>query len=110
MGMLKHDDKKISKPKKSTIERGTKVVVENQVKRKDVVDMPDSGVTFPVNVRVDNHIRNKISALLNLGMAKSQKELVKQLVENEIDRLPESDKSRFDRMFEILEEKDNMKN
>jgi len=108
MGMLNHDDLNLTNKKR--LNRGTKIVVNNQVNREELVKMPnDLKHTFPVNVRVDNHIRNQISALLNLGTAKSQKGLVKQLVENKIDELSDSDKKRFTRMFEILEEKDNLK-
>jgi len=106
MGMLNHNEQSTAKGK---LNRGTKIVVENQVKREDVVDMESTKITFPVNVRVDNHIRNQISSLLNLGIAKSQKNLVKQLVENEIDSLSDSDRNRFEKMFNILEEKDNLK-
>lgn len=46
-------------------------------------------VSFPVNIRVDNHIRNKVSALINLGVAKNAKAVVEHMIESEIAELNE---------------------
>lgn len=107
MGLLNHDEPN-NQSTKHKLNRGAKVVVQNQVERNDVVPS-DLKKSFPVNVRVDNHIRNQISALINLGKAKSQKELVQKYVEHAISALSESESSRFDKMFDILEQKDDMK-
>lgn len=106
--MLNHDS---ANNKSKKLERGTKVTIRNQVKRNDVLeeDNPNT-VTFPINIRVDNHIRNKIAALINLGLGKSQKDYVNNLVEQAIEELSASDRTRFEKMFEILEEKDKLKN
>lgn len=107
MGMLNHE----SKQTKQKLERGTKIEIKNQVDRAQVLDddTANKTVTIPINIRVDNHIRNKISALLNLGLGKSQKDFVKNVVNHTIEELSESDRARFNKMFDILEEKDQMK-
>lgn len=107
MGMLNHD----SKQPKQKLERGTKIEIKNQVDRARVLDddTANKTVTIPINIRVDNHIRNQISALLNLGLGKSQKDFVKNAVNHTIEELSESDRARFNKMFDILEEKDQMK-
>ncbi|WP_412990511.1 DUF5388 domain-containing protein (plasmid) [Pediococcus siamensis] len=103
MGLLNHDE-----PAKPKLTRGAKVVVNNQVSRNDVVK-ETANTSFPVNIRVDNHIRNQISSLINIGMANSQKDLVQKLVNESIDGLENNEKLRFDRMFNILEQKDSLK-
>lgn len=107
MGMLNHE----SKQTKQKLERGTKIEIKNQVDRAQVLDddTANKTVTVPINIRVDNHIRNQISALLNLGLGKSQKDFVKNIVNHTIEELSESDRARFNKMFDILEEKDQMK-
>ena len=100
MGLLEHNQKKSKK-----LDRGAQIVVNNQVKRKQVIPENNS-ITFPVNIRVDNHIRNQISALLNLGIAKSNKDMVQKLVDQKIDELSESEKTRYNKMYSILEQKD----
>lgn len=107
MGMLNHE----SKQPKQKLERGTKIEIKNQVDRAQVLDddTTNKTVTIPINIRVDNHIRNQISALLNLGLGKSQKDFVKNAVNHTIEELSESDRARFNKMFDILEEKDQMK-
>ena len=107
MGMLNHE----SKQTKQKLERGTKIEIKNQVDRAQVLDddTANKTVTIPINIRVDNHIRNQISALLKLGLGKSQKDFVKNVVNHTIEELSESDRARFNKMFDILEEKDQMK-
>ncbi|RHW44765.1 hypothetical protein DS832_08800 [Bombilactobacillus bombi] len=69
MGMLNHEPNK----QKKKLDRGTTVEVKNQVNRGEVLGERSftKAVTIPINTRVDNHIRNQISALLNLGKGKS---------------------------------------
>lgn len=107
MGMLNHEPNN----KKKKLDRGTTIEVKNQVERGEVLGEKSftKAVTIPVNIRVDNHIRNQISALINLGKGKSQKDFVKTVVNNVIEELSESDRARFNKMFDILEEKDHMK-
>lgn len=107
MGMLNHNVGQT----KNKLERGTKINVQNQVNRAEVLgaEAASKTVTIPINIRVDNHIRNQISALLNLGLGKSQKDFVKNAVNQSIEELSESDRVRFNKMFEILEEKDQLK-
>lgn len=102
MGMLQHGQQK--RPK---LDRGSKVVVKNQVKRNEVLN--EGEITFPVNVRVDNHIRNEISALINLGLADSAKDMVRKLVEEKVDSLGDDQKKRYEKMYSILEEKDYLR-
>ncbi|MCO6543719.1 MAG: hypothetical protein J6584_07130 [Lactobacillus sp.] len=54
-------------------------------------------------LRVDNHIRNQISTLLNLGKEKSQKDFVSNSVNREIEELSENNRARFNKIFDILE-------
>lgn len=107
MGMLDH--KNSNNTEKHSLKRGPQVVVKEQVARNNIVTDSET-VTLPVNIRVDNHIRNQISALLNLGYGTSQKELVKNLVDKTIEELPENEKIRFEKMYTILEQKDAFKN
>lgn len=81
------------------------VKVENQVERGDVVT-DENTVTFPTNVRVDNHIRNQITALNNIGIGSTQKEVVGNLLSERIEKLSDSDRQRFNRILNILEQKD----
>lgn len=57
-------------------------------------------------MRVDNHIRNKLSALITLGHYDSQKEIVEALVNNYIDGLEKSEFKRFEDLVQIYESKD----
>ena len=100
MGMLNHE----SKQTKQKLERGTKIEIKNQVDRAQVLDddTANKTVTVPINIRVDNHIRNQISALLNLGLGKSQKDFVKNVVNHTIEELSESDRASFNKIFDIL--------
>lgn len=107
MGMLNHE----SKRPKQKLERGTRIEIKNQVDRGQVLNdnTLNKTVTIPVNIRVDNHIRNRIFALINIGLGKSLKDFVNTAVNNTVEGLSESDRARFNKMFDILEEKDKMK-
>lgn len=97
--------------KKPSLEAAGRVKVENTVKREDVVpetEKEPTSITFPANIRADNHIRNELSAFLNLGIEKNMKSLLSHLIEREIESLVESELSRFNKMVSILEEKDYM--
>lgn len=47
-------------------------------------------VTEPVNIRVDNHIRNRIATLITMGHSDTQKEMVEILVNLFIEGLEKS--------------------
>lgn len=106
MGLLNHND---TNTQKNKLERGAQVIVSGQVTRDSILS-DKTTVTKPVNIRVDNHIRNQISALLNLGYGSSQKDLVSNLVNKAVDELPENEKIRFEKMLTILEQKDAFEN
>lgn len=63
-------------------------------------------VSFPINIRVDNHVRNDVTALIQLGFAKTNKELVANLVQNKISTLTNEQNRRFKALKRILEQKD----
>jgi hypothetical protein len=90
---------------KNKLTVNNRIQVNNQVSRSEIV--PDTNtVTFPVNIRVDNHIRNQVTALINLGVENNMKLMVAHMIENEKESLTESQLARFERMVNILEEKD----
>lgn len=100
MGALlnhKHNSKALS--------RGAQVEVTNQVQRTDIV--PDTEVvTFPRNLRVDNHVANQVSALISLGASKDTKSLITELVQNKINELSKDDQKRLHLVLNSLEKKD----
>ena len=98
--------------KKPKLKAGSRVSVRNKVKREDIVNEKEEpqvlSVTFPANIRADNHIRNELSALLNLGIEKNMKALLNHLIETEKSSLGDSQITRLEKMVSILEEKDFM--
>lgn len=92
---------------KTNLTASDRVKTKNQVSRDDIVPEMQR-VTFPVNIRGDNHIRNELSALLNLGIEKNMKGLLNHLIQSEKLSLDESQESRFEKMVNILEQKDYM--
>ena len=65
-----------------------------------------SFITEPVNIRVDNHIRNKIAASITMGHSDSQKEMVETFVNLYVENLNDSDAKRFEDLVQIYEDKD----
>ena len=55
---------------------------------------------------MDNHIRNKIAALITMGHSDSQKEMVETFVNLYVEDLNESDAKRFEDLVQIYEDKD----
>ena len=55
---------------------------------------------------MDNHIRNKIAALITMGDSDSQKEMVETFVNLYVEDLNESDAKRFEDLVQIYEDKD----
>ena len=106
MGMMNHS---IKTEPKNKLSRGPIVKVDNQVKRSEVIESEDGTVTTSVTIRVDNHLRNKITSLLNIGVGESQKDIVDALVVEKVASLTEAEKKRFNDMYAISERKDYLK-
>ncbi|MCI3027529.1 DUF5388 domain-containing protein [Desemzia sp. C1] len=117
MALLNHDQ--IKNKNKKTLTRGPKIEINNQVSRVDIDKtnydkepsskekaIVSSFITEPVNIRVDNHIRNKIAALITMGHSDSQKEMVETFVNLYVDNLNDSDTKRFMDLVQIYEDKD----
>ena len=125
MALLDHDKNKNKTTGKKLLTRGPRIEVNSQVNRSDiekttpsevVKENPTSNfttlsttVTEPVNIRVDNHIRNRIAALITMGHSDTQKEMVETLVNLFIEGLEKSDLKRFEDLVDIYEQKDYMK-
>ncbi|WP_208560335.1 DUF5388 domain-containing protein [Marinilactibacillus kalidii] len=117
MALLNHNSEK-EKQKKKLLNRGPKVEVSNKVNRNDLdsydqkkfrkMKEPEitTVVTEPVNIRVDNHIRNNISSLITMGFAESQKEMVDIMVDMYVETLEESEYKRYLDLVQIYEDKD----
>lgn len=124
MALLNHErNQEQIKPPKKLLTRGPKVEVANKVDRMDIEEKANTKfqskierekekksittiVTEPVNLRVDNHIRNKISALIIMGHGDSQKDMVERLVNLYVEDLETSDYKRFSDLVNIYEDKD----
>ena len=125
MALLDHDKNKNKTTGKKLLTRGPKIEVNSQVNRSDiektipsevVKENPKNNfttlsttVTEPVNIRVDNHIRHRIAALITMGHSDTQKEMVETLVNLFIEGLEKSDLKRFEDLVDIYEQKDYMK-
>lgn len=88
-----------------TLSRGAQVEVTHQVQRNDIVPNAEN-VTFPRNLRVDNHIANQVSALIGLGISKDTKSLIAELVQSKINELSKEDQNRLHLVLNSLEKKD----
>lgn len=94
--------------KKKDLTHTTEVKVEQQVDRDDIVQDYER-VTFPANLRVDNHLRNKITAFINLEIAPNTKAVVEYLVNREEEKLGNTGELlRYQRMLSVLEERDSV--
>lgn len=125
MALLDHDKNKSKTTGKKLLTRGPRIEVNSQVNRSDiekttpskvVKENPTSNlatlsttITEPVNIRVDNHIRNRIAALITMGHSDTQKEMVETLVNLFIEGLEKSELKRFEDLVDIYEQKDYMK-
>lgn len=116
MGLLKHP--KSSAYNNKNLNDPAKINIKNQLTpddlrsgsrshRNNVTPIPKR-VTTPVNIRVDNHIRNEMSALIQLGFGQTNKDLVSDLVQRAVTRLDPERKQRFNYLTKILEEKDSL--
>ncbi|MFT8744152.1 MAG: DUF5388 domain-containing protein [Lentilactobacillus hilgardii] len=104
-----------SNRKKKSLDRGAPIKPEHIVSfddvetienRKESSNFVPDRVTQYANVRIDNHIRNKLEGLVSLGLAKSQKEAVNNAVEYYISSLDTEDRRAFKTVIETLEGRD----
>lgn len=109
-----------SNRKNNRIDRGKPIKPKNEVTLKDIQNIegpnPNTSstqdlkktttVTKYANVRVDNHIRNKLEALISLGIGNSQKQIVNDAVNFLVDNLSKDDQRLFKTVFDTLEAKD----
>lgn len=111
MSLLNHDN--IIKNNK--LQRGARIEVKDKVDRsmlneKTTDSSKDSmSITIPANIRVDNHIRNSISALITLGHADSQREMTEILVDRYLELLDEEEYKRYKGLVDIYLNKDIQK-
>ena len=117
MALLNHSEVKTTG--KKILTRGPKIETANKVNRGDIemkttVNEPSSKgknvlttyVTEPVNIRVDNHIRNYIAALITMGHSDTQKDMVELVLNLYIENLSNGELKRFQDLVQIYEDKD----
>lgn len=104
------------KNNKKPLSRGSRVEVANKVSREDVQVLADKNkaseiptiksVTEPVNIRVDNHIRNDILGFVTLGKFDSYKEFCEYAVEVYKETMSQDELKRHKYLKETYEIKD----
>ena len=117
MALLNHSE--VKNTGKKILTRGPKIETANKVNRGDIemkttVNEPSSKgknvlttyVTEPVNIRVDNHIRNYIAALITMGHSDTQKDMVELVLNLYIENLSNGELKRFQDLVQIYEDKD----
>ena len=117
MALLNHSE--VKNTGKKILTRGPKIETSNKVNRSDIemkptVNEPSSKeknvltsyVTEPVNIRVDNHIRNYIAALITMGHSDTQKDMVELVLNLYIENLSNGELKRFQDLVQIYEDKD----
>lgn len=115
--MIELSDNKLTTHKsKKPLTRGSRVEVTKKVSREDVQDrLNDSkvpeilsikSVTEPVNIRVDNHIRNDILGFVTLGKFESYKEFCEHAVAVYKENMNEDELKRHNYLRETYEIKD----
>ena len=117
MALLNHSE--VKNTGKKILTRGPKIETANKVNRGDIelkptVNEPSSKgknvlssyVTEPVNIRVDNHIRNHIAALITMGHSDTQKDMVELVLNLYIENLSNGELKRFQDLVQIYEDKD----
>ena len=117
MALLNHSE--VKNTGKKILTRGPKIQTSNKVNRGDIemkptVNEPSSKeknvltsyVTEPVNIRVDNHIRNYIAALITMGHSDTQKDMVELVLNLYIENLSNGELKRFQDLVQIYEDKD----
>ena len=118
MALLNHSE--VKNTGKKILTRGPKIETSNKVNRGDIELKPTvneqpsskgknvltSYVTEPVNIRVDNHIRNYIAALITMGHSDTQKDMVELVLNLYIENLSNDELKRFEDLVQIYEDKD----
>ena len=118
MALLNHSE--VKNTGKKILTRGPKIETSNKVNRGDIELKPTvneqpsskgknvltSYVTEPVNIRVDNHIRNYIAALITMGHSDTQKDMVELVLNLYIENLSNGELKRFEDLVQIYEDKD----
>lgn len=117
MALLNHSE--LKNTGKKILTRGPKIETANKVNRGDIEMKPtvnepsskgknvlSSYVTEPVNIRVDNHIRNNIAALITMGHSDTQKDMVELVLNLYIENLSNGELKRFEDLVQIYEDKD----
>ena len=117
MALLHHSE--VKNTGKKLLTRGPKIETANKVNRSDIEKKPTvnepsskeknvltSYVTEPVNIRVDNHIRNYIAALITMGHSDTQKDMVELVLNLYIENLSNGELKRFQDLVQIYEDKD----
>ena len=117
MSLLHHSE--VKNTGKKLLTRGPKIETANKVNRSDIEKKPtvnepsskeknvlSSYVTEPVNIRVDNHIRNYIAALITMGHSDTQKDMVELVLNLYIENLSNGELKRFEDLVQIYEDKD----
>ena len=118
MALLNHSE--VKNTGKKILTRGPKIETTNKVNRGDIELKPTvneqpsskgknvltSYVTEPVNIRVDNHIRNYIAAIITMGHSDTQKDMVELVLNLYIENLSNGELKRFEDLVQIYEDKD----
>lgn len=82
---------------------------ENKSEKKQEAQTPTKNVdrvTFYANIRINNHIKNKLEALTMLGLAKSQKQGVEIALDYYLDSLSDEFKRKYEVAVKTLEDRD----
>ena len=117
MALLNHSE--VKNTGKKLLTRGPKIETANKVNRIDIelkitIKEPickvkkdrTNYVTKPVNIRVGNHIRNYIAALITMGHSDTQKDMVELVLNLYIENLSNGELKRFEDLVQIYEDKD----
>ncbi|UKU89598.1 DUF5388 domain-containing protein [Enterococcus faecalis] len=113
MGMLKKSNEN------NSLQRKPNPVINNQIDRNDLninkmlsnrqSDPSKLGIkseTERATIKVDNHIRNILTALVNIGKFDSQKHAVESMCAKEVENMNEEELKRFEFILDTLELKD----
>ena len=65
--------------------------------------------TERATIKIDNHIRNALTTLVNMGKYESQKDAVDKLCQQCLELLSDDERKRFNLIYDTLELKDYIK-
>lgn len=92
------------------IDRGPAIEVKNKISLNDVKTTEEEQklpqVTLPVNIRVDNHIKNKLQALISLGYFDTYKGFVEASIDEYLNNLDDDENRKIEYIVNKLELKD----